>query len=316
MRTVAVPIVSFILMTQVIIMATTPPASAQQPAWVRVVENAEFSERDTAEDAVFLGKMWISNAYHPGNVLVRDLWNSSDGVHWTRVLDETPYDGYAEMAVFQGKLWAIKGSVWNTSDGLHWTKVLDKTPFGSRGYGELVVFKGELWQLGSGDDVWHSKDGVNWVCAAKNLSWGKRSGSAVAVFRNKLWLCGGFTDQPSDPPEKHYPQYTTHNDVWCSADGVNWVRVLDEAPWAPRTWFIAREYAGRLWILGGFSNRESRNFAECWSTTDGRHWEEFRSDPMWSPRHEPTVYVFDGSLWLVAGNMWPLMNDVWRLTLP
>ena len=37
---------------------------------------------------------------------------------------------------------------------------------------------------------------------------------------------------------------------------------------------------------------------------------------MFSPRHEVTSYVFGGSLWVVDGNMWPLMNDVWRLTLP
>ena len=42
---------------------------------------------------------------------------------------------------------------------------------------------------------------------------------------------------------------------------------------------------------------------------------QFQSASMWSARHEPTVYVFDKSLWVVAGNMWPLMNDVWKLTL-
>ena len=25
--------------------------------------------------------------------------------------------------------------------------------------------------------------------------------------------------------------------------------------------------------------------------------------------------IFDGSLWVVAGNTWPVVNDVWRLTL-
>ena len=37
---------------------------------------------------------------------------------------------------------------------------------------------------------------------------------------------------------------------------------------------------------------------------------------MFSPRHEVTPYVFQGSLWVVGGNMWPLMNDVWRLSQP
>ena len=131
-----------------------------------------------------------------------------------------------------------------------------------------------------------------------------------------LWLCGGATHEASEPPEKHYPKFTTHNDVWSSTDGITWTRVLDHAPWAERQWFIGREYAGRLWIIGGFSNRNSVNFAEAWCTTDGIKWDKVVSDPMWTPRHEPTVYVWDGSLWVVGGNMWPLMNDVWKLTVP
>ena len=60
---------------------------------------------------------------------------------------------------------------------------------------------------------------------------------------------------------------------------------------------------------------ESKNFDESWYTADGINWTLVKSDPMWSPRHEPTIYVYDGSLWLAAGNMWPLMNDVWKLTM-
>jgi len=40
------------------------------------------------------------------------------------------------------------------------------------------------------------------------------------------------------------------------------------------------------------------------------------SETVWSSRHEPTCYVYDDSLWVVAGNHWPVQNDVWRLTLP
>ena len=286
-----------------------------QANWERVVEQAEFSPRDTAEPAVFRGKMWISNAFHSGNVLVRDLWNSADGAHWTQVLDDTPYDGYSEFAVYEGKLWAVKGSVWNTDDGLHWNCVSERTPFGARGYGEVVVHDGRMWQLGSGADVWWTTDGESWTRFAEPAPFGKRYGSAVAAYKGKLWLMGGATEGASEPPEKHYAAYTTHNDVWCSEDGEHWTRVLASASWDPRMWFVAEEYAGKLWILGGFSNRESHNFAEAWYTEDGATWHQLKSDPQWSPRHELSPYVFDGSLWVVAGNSWPLMNDVWRLTI-
>ena len=78
-------------------------------SWVRVTDKAAFSPRDTAEDLVYQGKMWISNAYYHGNKLTRDLWNSSDGKTWTLVNDSTLYDGYSELAVYQDKMWAVKG---------------------------------------------------------------------------------------------------------------------------------------------------------------------------------------------------------------
>ena len=284
-------------------------------SWVRVVEKAAFSPRDTAEDVVFHGKMWISNGYIAGGKLVRDLWSSSDGVTWELVTDNTPYDGYSKMAVYDGKIWAVKASVWNSSDGVHWKQISQKTSFGARGYGELVVFRGRMWQIGS-DEVWNTADGVKWECMNANAPFGSRSGSAVAVYRDKLWLMGGATAQASNPSEKHYPNLTTHNDVWCSSDGVKWTRVLEHSPWAERLWVVAKVYAGKLWIIGGFSNRKSANFAEAWHTEDGKIWQDYRSVPMFSPRHEVTSYVFNSSLWVVGGNMWPLMNDVWRLTLP
>ncbi len=283
--------------------------------WQCVTEAAAFSPRDTAEDFVFRGMMWLSNGYYHGNVLHRDLYRSADGVTWELVSDATPYDGYAEMTVYRGKVWAVKGSVWCSEDGEHWTQVLDKTPFGVRGYGELLVHNDRMFQLGSGRDVWASSDGVNWECVQADTGYESRSGAAVASYRGKLWVMGGSVPRPNDPPEKGYASITTLNDVWCSEDGVSWERVLEHAPWAPRKWFVAAVYADRLWIIGGYDNVNNDNFAEAWYTTDGINWTRFESEPMWSSRHEPTVYVFDGSLWVVAGNHWPVTNDVWRLTV-
>ena len=220
------------------------------------------------------------------------------------------------MAVYGGKIWAVKESVWNSDDGLAWNQVSAETPFGARGYGELVVFKGRMWQLGSGPDVWHTADGVHWECAIAKAPYGPRFGSAVAVYQDELWLMGGASAGESDPPERHYAQYTTHNDVWRSPDGANWARVIEHAPWAERMWTVAEVYAGKLWIIGGFSNRDDVNFAEAWHTQDGVTWQPCVSDPMFSPRHEVSPYVYEGSLWVVAGNAWPLTNDAWKLTLP
>jgi len=303
---------------------TAPPSGparndeggGRPPSWVCVTEEAAFSPRDTAEDLVFGGKMWLSNGYYHGNVLTRDLWSSTDGKTWTRVLDATPYDGYSELAAYDGKMWAVKGGVWSSTDGANWTPVASETPFGARGYGEVVAHDGKLWQLGSGEDVWRSTDGASWTCALEHARYGARSASAVAVFRGKLWLMGGKTSEANTPPEKHYPNFTTYNDVWCSADGVAWERVLEHAPWTPRMWFVSKVYAGRMWVIGGFDNVNGANLGDVWYTEDGVKWHEFVSENAFAARHEPTCYVYAGGLWVVAGNTWPVRNDVWRLTLP
>ena len=284
--------------------------------WINLVYNAPFTPRDTSEDVVFQDKLWISNAYYHSGILTRDLWNSSDGISWYLVSEATPYDGYSEMAAYKDRIWAVKGSVWNSRNGIEWTRVLEETPFRARGYGELVVHHDRMWQLGSGSDVWHTGDGLDWAPAVRDAPYGERSAAAVAVYDDRLWVMGGRMVQRNDPPEKGYPDYTTLNDVWCSEDGVNWTRVLEHAPWSPRMWFISKVYAGRLWIIGGYDNANSVNLGDVWYTEDGREWHEFKPDTRFSPRHESTCYVFRNSLWVVAGNTWPVVNDVWRLTLP
>lgn len=307
-----------IALSPILLLGTYVPAAhgAEEPArFVRVTPAAAFSPRDTSEDAVFLGKMWLSNAYHEGNVLVRDLWNSGDGERWNLVSESTPYDGYSEMAVFKDRLWAVKESVWSSADGLEWRRELEKTPFGVRSYGELVVHDGRMWQLGSGEDIWSTTDGVEWQRAIEQAPYGDRWAAAVTVFDGRLWLIGGALRQQSEPPEKHYAAFTTCNDIWYSKDGATWERVLENAPWAPRMWFVAMPYKDRLWVIGGFDNRNSQNLADVWYSADGKTWTEFTPRPEFSPRHEPACYAYDESLWVVAGNSWPLVNDVWRLTL-
>ena len=198
-----------------------PTRQKTQPGWVQVTDAAAFSPRDTAEDAVFNGKMWLSNGYYHGNVLHRDMWSSIDGRVWTKVSDATPYDGYSELVVYDGKMWAVKGSVWNSVDGINWTRVLEKTPFGVRGYGETLVHDGKIWQLGSGKDVWISTNGIDWTCVCEDAPYGSRCAAAVVSFAGKLWVMGGWQRGANTPPEKGYPNTTTYNDVWCSTDGVD-----------------------------------------------------------------------------------------------
>ena len=80
-------------------------------AWVKVTDKAAFSPRDTAEDVVFDGKMWLSNGYYHGGKLSRDLWCSEDGKTWTEVTFDVIWKTRHEHSalVFQDKLWVYGG---------------------------------------------------------------------------------------------------------------------------------------------------------------------------------------------------------------
>jgi uncharacterized repeat protein (TIGR01451 family) len=274
---------------------------------------AAFSPRDTATTAVFLGKMWLSNGYPE---YVRDLWSSVDGVNWERVLDNTPYDLFARLAVYDGKLWAISVDVWSSEDGVNWVQVLPISPF--RYWSEVAVHDGKLWVLGNGPEVWSSTDGANWTLVTANAPYGDRNNPAVTEFDGKLWLMGGSTPAPgkgfSDPDGLGYLDLDMHNDVWSSTDGATWTLVTADAPWRPRMWFSAKPYAGRLWIMGGYDNDTYENLGDTWYTTDGVNWRQLiQPDPSWSPRHFPATWIFNGNLWMAAGNAFPFQNDVWAL---
>ena len=123
------------------------------------------------------------------------------------------------------------------------------------------------------------------------------------VFNGKMWILGGGTyDTPNAPNRSLY------NEVWSSADGVNWTEELSNAPWMPREYHNVEVFDGRMWVLGGW---EYGNLDDVWSSADGIHWEQLPDTP-WGARHAGSVFVYDDSLWMVTGNN--LQPDVWRLS--
>ncbi len=114
-----------------------------------------------------------------------------------------------------------------------------------------------------------------------------------------------------------YQPFKGYRDVWCSEDGVNWTCANEQAPWPGRWWSCSLSYRGKMWLIGGFRGQPTwQNFNDVWYSTDGREWRQLVTDDIWSPRHEISGYVHDGKLWVVAGNAWPLVNDVWQLAIP
>jgi hypothetical protein len=134
------------------------------------------------------------------------------------------------LVVYDGKMWAVKGSVWNSVDGINWTRVLEKTPFGVRGYGETLVHDGKIWQLGSGKDVWISTNGIDWTCVCKDAPYGSRAAAAVVSFAGKLWVMGGRQPARILRPKKDIP--IPPHTMTCGVRPMGWIGLA--SPSMPR----------------------------------------------------------------------------------
>jgi hypothetical protein len=127
---------------------------------------------------VYDGRIWLIGG---SDGLMKDVWCSTNGTTWTRVLAEGPWRGYlASGVVAGGKMWVMGGAgtyydyvfsvndVWCSKDGLHWTEVTPQAPWVPRQDFPIVVFNRRMWILGGErrltirdsiflNDVWYSE---------------------------------------------------------------------------------------------------------------------------------------------------------------
>ncbi len=302
-------------------------------SWVKVTEHADWKPRDSSGEVVFDGKMWLLGGWFTSHApCPNDVWSSTDGVHWKQVTPRAPWI-HADLPttlVHNNRMWIMGGwaggrlpgasasnQVWYSANGADWTLATAKAPWCARLGAAGVVFQGKMWILGGieryfdGDkllaDVWSSDDGVHWTKVADRAPWAARAYHGAVAFRDRIWLFGGGN---------YLPTYSAFNDVWSSPDGREWTKVTDRAAWSARIWFSSLVYKDRMWVLGGWSNKPSKNWNDVWYSSDGKEWKELAAQPVWSPRHEQSAYVFDGKMWIAGGNAWPLTGDVWQIEIP
>ncbi len=123
-----------------------------------------------------------------------------------------------------GKRTASFNDIWKSTDGKQWTRVVEHAAWGGRKNFNLFIFENKLWIVGGEDndfkrpwlnDVWNSEDGITWQQVTSHGPWQKRQLMSVSVHKNKMYLIGGHT----------LTNWHLYQDVWESTDGVNWKEV-------------------------------------------------------------------------------------------
>lgn len=303
--------------------------------WVQITMNAPFAARDGAGALTFYNKLWLLGGLNPGDkanfpkICNSEVWSSSDGLNWTEVNPEAPWEGRhtAGWVVHAGKMWVVGGDcnqhhyqndVWSSINGVNWTKVLDDAPWAPRVLHFTYSFKGKLWVMGGQtmpafakseeifyNDVWSSTDGVKWEQVLEHAPWVPRGmSSGQVIFKDRMWILGGGTyDTPTTPERKFY------NDVWSTANGVKWTCHTEHAAWDAREYHDVAVWDGKMWVMEGY-HKDGGNRKDVWYSSDGVNWTELPNTP-WAPRHAASLFVHDDALWMVAGNN--MQPDVWKL---
>jgi hypothetical protein len=264
--------------------------------WTPITLEAPFAARDGAGAVVFRDRMWLLGGWNPG-----------DRVHFPRTCNS---------------------EVWSSIDGREWRRDLLQAPWEGRHTAGYALHDGGIWVVGGDpiqghyqNDVWRSSDGVHWTLVTDRVPWGPRSLHHTVAHAGRLWVMGGQTMPefvPAGPGERFY------NDIWSSADGRDWTRVTESAPWAPRGMIGGSAvFADRIWLLGGGTYdtpaTPTRNFYnDVWSSADGVRWLRHVERAPWEPRQYHDVAVFDGRLWVMEGYGFSPgsptpgnLNDVW-----
>ncbi len=301
--------------------------------WV-LEATASWQPRDSQAEFAFDDRLWIVGGWFDSfQAPPRDVWVSSDGRKWDMVLAEAPFlhTDLPMNITFDKKMWMLGGwyngrlpghsasnQVWNSTDGINWVKATGKADWTPRLAGAVVEFKGRMWLMGGtedyyfGDnkslknDVWSSADGKKWRLETAAAGWSPRAYHQAAVLNGRIYVFGGGN---------YVPEYQGRNDVWSSADGVNWVQETGNAPWDQRLWFSSVVYRNAIWVIGGWSKPKD-NFGDVWYSANGRDWKKYEAMPVWKARHEHSALVLKDRIWVLGGHARPLSSEVWSLQLP
>ena len=183
--------------------------------WQTISTNSNLPRRYFYHPFVFNDKIWIIGG-EDKTKQYSDVWNSSDGVTWTKVGDNLPFGPRSHSQVVQlgGKLYLLNNDVWVSSNGIDWEQIASEIIKGEQVFGyKAVVFGNRIWLLGCNraghfaSQVLVSGDGKTWETIA--APWSPRGAVAAAVFADKIYMTGGKYGGTPDQPNFIYS-----NDVW------------------------------------------------------------------------------------------------------
>ena len=227
-----------------------------------------------------------------------------DGLLWVAAGDD--YDSG------QDPPGTVRSDVWNSPDGLVWTRVAATSPWGyGEGLWNAVpgLYNGEMHLLGGqraafpGQPVndrpacrehWRSTDGVNWE-RLPDMPFAVSRVLRALPLDGKLFVVGGGTGEIGVG--------VTFSRTW-GYDGTYWREMSTDSNgvWIGREWIATAVFDDKLWAATGVHRETVENQSGCFMSRDlGRSWEKVGS--LWQASHADGLAVGPDGLVLCTGRL-------------
>ena len=290
-------------------------SSADSKKWVSITA-AGLKKRAGHQALSHKGRLYVLGG-DDGDDRLKDVWSSADGKNWSLETDDAGWGKRSEHQALShnGRLYVLGGygdrekssnyrnDVWSSADGKNWSRETAHANWTMRSSHQALSHNGRLYVLGGSDDgkllyfndVWSSADGKNWSLETADADWKGRKWYQALSHNGRLYVLGGHGRGIA---------VVAQNDVWSSADGKNWSLETARADWDGRNSHQALSLNDRLYVLGGYGDREngSRLRNDVWSSADGKNWslETSRADWMMRDLHQAVVFPPELVLWGVG----------------
>lgn len=164
----------------------------------------------------------------------------------------------------------------------------------------ILILAATPWPAPAADDEVEDDRPV-WGWVPQSPPYWPRYYHGAVVHDGRMWIMGGLSIN------------NWLNDVWSTADGVNWELAVAEAAWSTRAKFELVSFKGRMYVLGGFVDAKGGDplTNAVWSSADGKEW-QFEGNAPWPARCDFRAEVLHDRLLIMGGHgEWERMNDVW-----
>lgn len=183
--------------------------------WITISKASNLPKRFFYHPFVFENKIWIIGG-EDKNTKYSDIWNSEDGINWTKQKENLPFGkrSGSQIVTLKNTLYLLDNDVWSSIDGLNWQKITDEIVINEKIFGySAQVFDNKIWLIGCNrngqfsSQVLFSSDGKNWH--TQTAPWLPRGGIAATVHKNKIYITGGkYGGTPN------HPDFRYDNDIW------------------------------------------------------------------------------------------------------